>query len=367
MIFAPDIGHHDLQEKLWAALQEGRLAHAYLFHGPEGCGKELFALHLAALLNSPSGNGEPDLTSPQAAKVLALQHPDVQLVFPTPAKSNLKDDELREVYQERARNPFRRQLFPGKNTFIGIDTIRDLKKESAFKLYEGKRKVFIISEAETMRVEAANALLKLLEEPPANLVLILATANIHRLLPTIKSRCQMLRFERLPEATIRKLVGRYMPGADADSLEQIIRLAGRNMCQINDFLETDVLPLRDKAIEFLRKVVMIHRTQELLAVIEPIGAARNRSEAKLLLRFLLHWFQDFLYLQKIPDCENRLYNRDQIETLKKFIAYTPNADIAALSKEIEDALQQLNDPRNFNPLLILTTLAIKLNLSLRRR
>ncbi len=365
MIFAAEIGHKELQEKIWQAYQQNKLSHAYLFHGPEGCAKELFALHLAKLLNSPIENGQPDLESPQAHKVLSLQHPDVKLIFPTPAKTNLKDDELQEVYLEKARNPFRSTLFPGKNTFIGIDTIRELKKESGFKLYEGMRKVFIISQADQMRVEAANALLKLLEEPPANLVLILTTANIHRILPTIKSRCQLLRFERLPEQVISTLVHRYVPDVDEAALPNIIRLAGYNLRQIMDFLEKDILPLRDKAIEFLRKVVLIHRTQELLEIVEPLGAPKNREEARILLRFLLYWFQDILYLQKLPNSEDLLYNRDQVETLKKFMAYTPDADISAIASEIERALQQLNDPRNFNPLLILTTLAIKLNQSLR--
>jgi DNA polymerase-3 subunit delta' len=228
-------------------------------------------------------------------------------------------------------------------------------------LYEGRKKVFIISEAEKMRVEAANALLKLLEEPPDNLMLVLTTSNVHKILPTIRSRCQLLRFSQLPEEKIQSLVTQYADRVDAPTLPLIIRLSGFNIKRTFDFLERDVLSLRDQAIDLLRRIVLIHRAQELMQIVEPIAAKKDREEARLLLWLLLLWFQDILHLQKLDEKGQTLFNKDKKEVLEKFLSFTPDADITAIVWDIQEALQNLDDPRNYNPLLILTTLAIKLN------
>ncbi|NIW78927.1 MAG: AAA family ATPase, partial [Calditrichae bacterium] len=259
--FAPQIGHEHIQQKILHSVDHNRLSHAYLFYGPEGTGKDAFAISLAQLLNCGLSNGELDCESPQAIKIANLQHPDLKFVFPTPAQSALKEEDLVEALQEKARNPYQRLTFSGKNTFIGIDTIRELKREARFKLYEGKKKVFIISEADKMRVEAANALLKLLEEPPHNLMLILTTANIYKILPTIKSRCQLIKFSQLPQEKMETLLRQYGPDSDQRALSIIIRLSGGNIKKAFYFLEKDILQVREQAIELLRKVVVIERAQ----------------------------------------------------------------------------------------------------------
>ncbi|HQV32107.1 MAG TPA: hypothetical protein PKV71_09540, partial [Calditrichia bacterium] len=298
-------------------------------------------------------------------KVRHLQHPDVQFILPTPAQSNLKEDELRDARREIAANPYKRADFGGKNTFIGIDTIRELKHEARFKLYEGRRKVFIISEADTLRIEAANALLKLLEEPPDNLMLILVTANIHRMLPTIRSRCQTVRFSRLEEQALVDILKAHAPKADPATLPSLARLSGFNLKRAFDFLNRDVIKIRDNAIDFLRKAVLLHRGQEIMQIIEATTARRDLEEARLLLWFLLLWFQDLLHLRSNPDKSQPLYNADQLTTLERFMGFTANADIAAIVWDIEKAVQAINDPRNYNPQLIFTDLAIALHRHLR--
>jgi DNA polymerase-3 subunit delta' len=366
-VFLPEIGHPEVQDQILSGLRQNRLPHGYLFHGPEGCGKEAFAIGLAQLLNAEKDNGEIDQNTSQYLKIARLQHPDIKFIFPTPAKTNVKEDEILEALREKAQNPYRQVNFPGKNTFIGIDTIRELKKEAGFKLYEGRKKVFIISEADQMRIEAANALLKLLEEPPQNLVLILITAKIYKILPTIKSRCQLVRFRMLSEEEIKTIVRRYHKPVDESQLPLQIRLSGFNVKRTLEFLEKDILKIREQAIDFLRKVVLIHKTQELAEIIEPLAAQKNREDARLLLWLLLLWFQDILHLQKTSSGGKDLNNFDKEDTLRKFIAYTPNADIPGIAWEIEAAIQDLNDVRNFNPLLILATLAIKLNHQIRKK
>jgi DNA polymerase-3 subunit delta' len=270
-----------------------------------------------------------------------------------------------EVLQGKAQNPYTRTDFSGKNTFIGIDTIRDLKLEARFKLYEGKKKIYIISEADNMRTEAANAILKLLEEPPTNLMLILTTSNIYKIIPTIKSRCQLMRFKPLPEDQIQEIMKQYNPKIDPEKLRLIIRLSGYNIKSAFDFLDMDILELREIALEFLRKLALIQRSQELMDVIEPLGKPKARNEARLVLWFLLLWFQDVLLLKNGNGDNKRLINYDLEDKLIKFIDYAPNVDVQKVVWDIENSIKDLDDVRNFNPLLILTNLAIKLNRKIR--
>jgi DNA polymerase-3 subunit delta' len=214
-----------------------------------------------------------------------------------------------------------------------------------------------------MRTEAANAILKLLEEPPANLMLILTTSNIYKILPTIKSRCQLMRFKPMSGDEIQEIMQRYHPNVDRDRLRLIIRLSGYNIKAAFDFLDMDVLAMRETALEFLRKLSLIHRSQELMQIIEPLGRKGSRGETRLVLWFLLLWFQDVLHLRNQNGDE--LLNFDLRDRVEKFIDYAPDADLQKIVWEIENAIKDLDDVRNFNPVLILINLAIKLNQKIR--
>ncbi|RMG67030.1 MAG: hypothetical protein D6715_05610, partial [Calditrichaeota bacterium] len=300
-------------------------------------------------------------------KIARFTHPDVQWIFPTPAESKRSDEELQRVFALLSRNPYARIRFPGKNVFIGIDTIRRLKKEAGFHLAEGRRKVFLISQAEQMRPEAANALLKLLEEPPPNLLLILTTANLHRLLPTVRSRCQILRFSPLPEPQALAVLQRLYPDEPAGRLQLVLRLSQNNLKRAQDFLEEDLLEYRDLAVDFLRKAVLINRAHELLQLLEPIAQARQREPARAFLWFLLLWFQDVLHLRAHLPQNQHLNNPDLADNLQRFIQFLPTLDVEQAVWLVEQALQQLEDPRNFTPMLILLELAIKLNQVLKKQ
>ncbi len=364
--FNPDIGHPEIQAKILNSIKSDRMPHAYLFYGQEGSGKEAFAIEVAKLLNCEKGPLYICRKCSQCVKISQLQHPDVTFVFPTPSSGNIKPEDIDAVRQEKARNPFCRAHFPGKNAFIAIDTIRELKREAKYKLYEGKKKVFIISEADAMRPEAANALLKILEEPPRNLMLILVTSRIHRILPTIRSRCQLIHFPPLQGDLILKIVRTYRPDLP-ENISRIIRLALNNVKLAFDFLEDNVLEKRDRAIDFLRKIVLIEKSHELLQQIDAITAARDRREMRLLLFFLLTWFRDALHYRINPRQSDLLINSDLGENIGRFVNAYPAADYRQLIHETESAIRDLEDPRNLNPALIFTNLAIKLNYLIRKK
>ena len=170
-----------LLRRAWAG---GRLAQAYCFTGPAGVGKRSTAVALAQAVKclspvaAPTGEGTPDAcgTCRACTRIAAGQHPDVTLVAPE------------------------------EKTVITIDQIRGLATRAGLRAYEGSVKVWILDPAHEMQEPAANAFLKTLEEPPAGSLFLLVTTAFSALLPTIRSRCQEIRFTELSEEHLRVIL-----------------------------------------------------------------------------------------------------------------------------------------------------------------
>jgi DNA polymerase-3 subunit delta' len=170
MTFDQILGHERQKEILRRALANGRVAHAYLFSGPDGIGKRLMALALARAIVCLEQRGCGHCLA--CRKIDHQNHPDLHI------------------------------LEPDGNS-IKIEQIRSFQRELNFKPLEAPRKICMIEEADTMTVGAANALLKTLEEPRGDTLLILLSAQPNRLLETIRSRCQPLPFTRHPNSRIQ--------------------------------------------------------------------------------------------------------------------------------------------------------------------
>ncbi|MCX6354235.1 MAG: DNA polymerase III subunit delta' [Candidatus Aureabacteria bacterium] len=184
---------------------EGRLAHAYLFHGPEGVGKELTARNFAKLLNcgSPKGGDACDVCE-SCVRIQKGTHPDLLWLRP----------------RGKARIiPIGEPQKPEKGT------VRDFRTSVGMKPYMGKWKVGIFSDAHTLQRDAASALLKTLEEPPAHTIIVLITSRPEALLSTIVSRCQAVRFEAMPEASLEKILSSDY-SLDAREAKLLSRLSG---------------------------------------------------------------------------------------------------------------------------------------------
>ena len=177
MAFDQIIGQENAVAILRNALRNGRLAHAYLFLGPEGVGKILTALTLAKAMNcqSPPEEGDSCEKCPSCLKVNSSNHTDVILLEP-------------------------------EGEVIKIEQIRDLQRRLRYRPLEGGRRVCIIDSADKMNAPASNALLKALEEPPDGTHLILATSRPHLLLPTILSRCQWVKFRPLTSSQVVQIL-----------------------------------------------------------------------------------------------------------------------------------------------------------------
>jgi DNA polymerase-3 subunit delta' len=190
MNFSDIIGHEKPLTILKRALANKTLAHAYLFSGEAGIGKKMTALALASAVNCEKGTPEGGCGEcPSCRRVAALTHPDVHVVMP-----ESEDARLLATWSSKEADK--------ASDEIKIDQVRQAQESISLKPSEGGKKILIVDGAETLNITAQNAFLKTLEEPPGDALIILVTCMPQSLLPTIRSRCQELRFQPLPRRTL---------------------------------------------------------------------------------------------------------------------------------------------------------------------
>lgn len=185
-------------------VRSGTLPHSLLLVGPEGTGKELTAIRLAARLNCAGDDEEARTRCASCAKIARLEHPDLHLIHPVPAGDWEKSLPL--VIESRREDFYSYGEFGSRARSIGINIVRHVIEAVSKLPFEGRRTVVIFFEAHLMTLEAQNALLKLLEEPPPSAVLVLVTEFADRLVQTILSRCAEIRFDMLQAETVRSFL-----------------------------------------------------------------------------------------------------------------------------------------------------------------
>lgn len=220
----------DLQvSMLESALKRDRLAGTLLFFGPEGSGKSSLAFWLAAALNCTANEGPaaPCFQCNSCRKIQSLNHPDVFWIFPLPGnfyKGGHPDEtKLAKIFEQKRQEPWIELQFTEKSEHH-LAAVRRIRQEASRSCYEGRRKVFVITGADRLRIEAANAFLKLLEEPRANVTLILCSDRPASLLPTILSRCQRLQVTRPAVSTLTTLLESRF-GIRAEEAGELLALA----------------------------------------------------------------------------------------------------------------------------------------------
>jgi DNA polymerase III subunit delta' len=222
---------------LRAALREGP-AHAYLFHGPPGVGKRAAALAFAAELIG------------DRTRVERRAHPDVYLVEPV-------GDQIR------------------------IDDIRELRRDLHMRPFEADRRVYILHAAETMNEDAADALLKDLEEPPPYAVIVLVADDLGPLPETIHSRCQLVPFTRLSERAVREEIALRAPALEPAQASSLARLAAGRLDRVTRLLDPSSAERREALLEVARAVYTDPAFEPSAAAQRILDGARERAaEAK---------------------------------------------------------------------------------------
>lgn len=216
MPLPPLVGHEELKERLAGALAAGRLPPALLLVGPWGVGKQRLALWVAAGLLCERGPGAPCEACTACRMVSTLSHPDLHWFFPIPRPRGDEAKQVEEVEEAlggalaaRRENPLYGRSDGMHALFLPL--VRLLHRRAQMRPAMAHRKVFIVGEADRLvpqasSPEAANAMLKVLEEPPPDTYFILTTAELPALLPTIRSRLVQMRVKRLPTTLVEKFL-----------------------------------------------------------------------------------------------------------------------------------------------------------------
>ncbi len=342
----------DIKLRFINSYEKGRMAHAYLFHGPEGSGKEAFALELARMLNCRSESVKPCGECSSCSKSMKLNHPDIHLILPVTGST--KPEDIQVQLQKKAANPFARIMVSG-NPQIPIDRIRELKNEAKYAPYEGDKKVYIVLNAEKMTRESANSFLKLLEEPPPSLLLILITSLPTALMDTIRSRCHAVHFKSPEPDGARRIIGKY--AGEIDNIDELLRISEGNIKKVFDMLETESGEKRAMALQFLRAAAA-GKAQLISEVVDSIQKENDKNFLKELLNLIILWFRDSLN-RSVLGTTAAVINADFENEIVKFTEVYGNSDFNGIVDLLEQALNYVD--RNVHRPLILTSLAIKLN------
>ncbi|MGM0484243.1 MAG: DNA polymerase III subunit gamma/tau [Candidatus Krumholzibacteriota bacterium] len=250
--FSEIVGQDHVSTTLSRAVEKGRVAHAYLFSGPRGCGKTSTARILAKIINCENrSGGEPCNQCDSCLAVANGEHLDVMEI-------------------DGASNR-------------GIDEIRDLREKIGYTSSGGRSKIYIIDEVHMLTPQAFNALLKTLEEPPPHVFMILATTEPNKVPATIRSRCQRFSFKRLEFSEIigqlEKICESEGIDFDKDALQLIARRSDGSMRDAESLLDQSISAAEKKIdIELVRSVLGLVDSTLISELLTAIGE-RNRSEA----------------------------------------------------------------------------------------
>ncbi len=293
MSFKDIKGQDNAIEFLKNSIDNDKVSHAYMFIGPAGVGKKATAINFAKALNclSPKDEGpcdpstnsgsHPELVEgcdvcAQCKKIDASNHPDVLIA--TPAK---------------------------EDSSFGIDRIRAVTKDIGLRPYEGRKKVYILDSADSMTQEAQNALLKTLEEPPSESVLILIVENINAIFPTIQSRAKRVRFfPLLPEIIKKILIDSYK--LDRDKAEVLSRISSGELGKALKYNDEDFFEKRKRIIDGLKDGALLDSDLDGL----------SKSELRLALDIMLTWYRDILVTKAGVDGRFALVNVDRLSLIR---------------------------------------------------
>ncbi len=362
MSWSDIIGQSRVKEYFRLALRSGRLAHSYLFVGPEGVGKDAVALEIAKVLHCETGTDEACGHCPSCQRMAAMGHPDLHFVTALPRGKDESDDDgpldtlpadevrrIQEEYQAKARDPYRQVILPKANV-IKVNSIREARRESGLTTSDQRKRVTVISQAERMKAEASNMLLKTLEEPAADTMFILTTARREQILPTILSRCQVVRFDGLSEDDIRTAL-MERKGIGSEQAAITARLAGGSFTRAVELLTDDLLQARRDVVQFVRLAL----SNSMIGVLDEIDRMAEWKDKDLYRRFLLlllMWCRDAMIL----NAGGAIINQDQEDALSKFTARFPEADLPRVLGGIERAFALLD--RNIHPRLLFINLVL---------
>lgn len=326
--FKDVVGHKDIINYIRNAVQEDRVSHAYILNGERGSGKKMLAGLFAATLLCEKKGPDPCNVCHSCRQAESGNHPDI----------------IRVTHE--------------KPNTISVDDIRkQVNEDIMIKPYQGPYKIYIIAEADLMTVQAQNALLKTIEEPPAYAVIFLLTENAEALLPTITSRCVMLKLRNIKDTLIRRYLMENMQVPDYKA-DMCTAFAQGNMGRAIMLANSEYFnEIREEAVQLL-KYINDMDLSEVAKAIKKIGT--YKLEINDYLDIIMIWYRDVLLYKATKDIDKVVF-KDQIDFIQERAKQSSYEGIERILESLEKAKVRLKANVSFDLVMELLLLTIKEN------
>lgn len=331
--FKDIVGQEQLKEHLQNAIRLNKVSHAYIINGERSSGKEFIAKTFAMALQcenlqTDGQDVEPCQECHSCKQALSGNHPDI--IFITHEKPNT----------------------------ISVDDIRSqINGDVAIKPYSGPKKIYIMNEGEKMTVQAQNALLKTLEEPPEYAVILILTSNVSALLPTIQSRCVLLNMKPVKDEQLKQflMVNMEIPDYKADIC---VAFARGNVGKARLLAKSEEFDkVKEEALALLRNINDME-INEIVAAIKKIN--EYKFDVNDYLDIFSIWYRDMLLFKATHDA-NHLIFREEVQYIRKVADKSTYEGIEKIIDALEKSKQRLNANVNFELTMELLLLTIKEN------
>ena len=379
MKFSEIIGHDDLKRRLRQQIDAGRVSHAQLFTGLAGYGTLPLALAYVQYLFCPNRHaGDSCGECPSCRQIEALAHPDLHFVFPVNKRekrsgevvtSDLFIEKWREIWHEKrgvfSAEEWYERLDLGK-TMKGLITAKESEeiiRKLQFKSYSSEYKAMIIWLPEAMNQEAANKILKILEEPWEKTLFILVSERPELLLQTIISRTQEVSVPRIDVATLREVA--IAEGKSPEEALNMARLAGGSLLELGELMRGESDEMRHQCFELFTRLMRLSYNDKHLELFEwadDMTALTREGQRQFFLhsvRLLRESYMLHAGLGKI----SYLWG-EEAEFCAKFAPFIGNQNIEALISEIERAMLQI--AQNGAPRIVFTHFALAVSKMINR-
>lgn len=326
--FSDIYGQPNIVEHFRKAIETKNISHAYIIHGERSSGKEFIAKVFAQALQCECPGVEPCGECHSCKQAMSKNHPDI----------------IRILHEKPAS--------------VGVEDIRaGINNTILIKPYSSDYKVYIINEAEKMTVQAQNALLKTLEEPPAYAVILLLTSNLEVMLPTILSRCVVLHMKPVPDEMVKDYLMKelHIPDYKADVCTAFARgnLGKAKALAVSEEFDN----IKTEAVSLLKYI----HDMEITDIISAIRKVKDYNiDINDYLGILSVWYRDVLLFKATHDA-NHLIFKDEIQYIKKVADKSAYEGIEIIIDALEKAKARLRSNVNFDLTMELLLLTIKEN------
>ena len=326
--FKDVVGHRDIIQYIQDAVQQNKVSHAYILNGQRGSGKKMLAKLFAMTLQCESDKSDPCGECRSCIQANNGNQPDIITV--------------------KHENP----------ASISVDDIRtQVNGDIMIKPYSSPYKVYIIPDADLLTVQAQNALLKTIEEPPEYAVIFLLTENADSLLPTIRSRCVMLKLRNIKDKLVKKYLMEQLQVPDYQA-ELCAAFAQGNIGRAMLLAKSEHFnEIKEEAIQLL-KYINEMELHEIVSAIKEIN--KYKLEVADYLDIITIWYRDVLFYKATADVDGLVFS-DQLKYIKERASKSSYEGIENILEAIEKAKSRIKANVNFDLLMELLLLAIKEN------